>query len=342
MPTPVAVSSSALGRYQALRIARNRLVAPASAAAQLAQQCNQLVRHRGKELFVSPGSIAQIAASAGAGTNTLWRSYIHLGPFTQIVKWRMSMVRPSSGSTGAPAATIEIQDSGGTLVESATRSFGYGTLSDITSAWQTFAGSFGLTTPLTPDTDYRLEFKVIDNGRIANAVVVEDAAPLLTSNGFIADGVVNGSPILNDVMTSAQNVLYQTYRRGAAVVLDWHGNRSRGSATDINVIDNSSTTVSATTPGFTLDMKYKAKLSATSVNCKFFVWGNVDAGTGGNVKIKDSGGSTLATVTGFTTTPGWHSTTLALPATLAKYDLTISTGGAQVNIRQIAIFEHET
>lgn len=318
---------------------RNGQVAPVNAMTALARATNQTMRWRGKELFTSPGTTDSVAASAGAGPTTIWRSYIHTGPFVDTLRFIVELQRPSSGSTGTPSCTVAVTTTGGAAVDSETVYHGYGTAGTV-DTWSEFTG----TLAVSADTDYLLVFTVSNNARLANGLVYEETLLPTAANGYIDDGMTNTSPIFDATRAAIQSALYKLGRRGCAVVMDWYGARANGTATDTNIFDGSSTAVSASTPGVTLDMRYKARLkdAAAGVPCEFRVFGSVDAGTAGDVKIKDSGGTALATVSSFTTTPSWKTASLVLPATKAKYDITLSTAAATLHISDVAIYEYQT
>lgn len=319
--------------------------APVMAPQRLAQGVNQAMRWCTKELYVTPGAFDEIAASGGAGPTTRFRTWIHTGPFFKRLRWMVTMARPSSGSTGSPKATIAVTQTDGTPITSVDISYGYATVTAHTP--DTF-GDFSGTIEhddIEPVIDYLINISVSDNARIVNVLLLEESLEPTTDNGYIPDLYSSVSPILDDVRSSARTAMYDLFRRGGAVILDWHGARVGSTATDTNIVDGSSTTVTAATPGFTLDMRYKARLknAATGVNCKVRAYGNTDGGAGGRLFVKDSGGATLATVTGWNTTASWQSADLVLPATLAKYDIQIDNGGgATFNLSDVAIYEYET
>lgn len=324
---------------QSQQYGRNGQVAPAIAATAIARATNQMLRLCGKELFVSPPGITA-ASSAGVGPTSIWRSYIHTSPRCARIRWYMSLQRPSSGSTGDPRAILELQDTGGSVLDDATVYWGYGTAVN-TSTWREFTG----TIDVDGDTDYLLHFAVADNGRLANALVIEESEEPDVGNGYIADSYSAASKIYDDLRAGVQDALYDQYRRGKAVVLDWQGTVANSTTTDKNIIDGSSTSVSASTPGFTLDMSKKARLkdSSTGVNCKVKAYGFVDSGSNGFVYVKNSAGTVLATVTGFGVAGSWRSADLVLPATKAKYDIMIdNSGGVNFQLNALKIYEYET
>lgn len=334
----VNISPLLAPRIQAQAYARNGQVAPAIALADVAAAVNQCAALCGKELFTAGGDIAHVISSQGAGPYTQLRGRIHTGPFCDKIRWYLTLARPDHGTVGASYAVMELQNTSGSALATGTAYWGRGTDTGLPDSWGTFAGDVDAAA----DTDYLLEFKLYNDARIANVLVHELALAADTANGYIAPPT---NLMLDDVRGASRLALYNLYRRAGAVVLSWTGALSNATNTDTNVVDGSSTTVTAATPGFTLDMSYKARQrdATAGVNCTIFVYGSLSTGSGGAVRIKDSTGAILATVTGFSATPGWKTQTLALPATLAKYDLTAAAAIAStISISAIAVLEHET
>jgi len=90
-----------------------------------------------------------------------------------------------------------------------------------------------------------------------------------------------------------------------------------------NLIDNTSTTVSASTPGVQLDLRYRTTLSRAALGVPVRFWAYASstvASDTGYVQILDSAGAAKLTVPITGTTAQWYATEGYLPATDAKYD----------------------
>ena len=92
-----------------------------------------------------------------------------------------------------------------------------------------------------------------------------------------------------------------------------------------NLIDNSSTTVSASTPGYTVDLRYHTTLRLASVGVPVrlkVAAHSTAANDTGAVVLKDSAGNIVLTcLVNGGVGEYWYWTNGYLPATLAKYDL---------------------
>lgn len=73
-----------------------------------------------------------------------------------------------------------------------------------------------------------------------------------------------------------------------------------------------------------------------------WVYGNANPSGGGAVTLKDSAGTTIASITSWTpSTPAWQSVTFNLPATADKYDLQLNGNGvAAMNLYAVSIYEY--
>lgn len=90
-----------------------------------------------------------------------------------------------------------------------------------------------------------------------------------------------------------------------------------------NIIDDTSTTVSANTPGVYLDLRYRTTLARASLGVPVRLWvyaSSTVANDTGTVQILDSASAPQLTVPITGTTAKWYATDGYLPAADAKYD----------------------
>ena len=98
-----------------------------------------------------------------------------------------------------------------------------------------------------------------------------------------------------------------------------------------NIIDNTSTTVSANTPGWTIDLRAHSTRSRASfgVPVRFKICVNTTvANDGGFVQLVDSTGTPMIVIPTTGTGTQWYTQDGWLPETLAKYDLQYGAGAA--------------
>ncbi len=337
MSTLINISPQILPAINPQSLSRNGQIVPAIAMTAIARGANQVARWRTKELYSSVGGVQAITASAGAGPTTIARAYAKTGPYCSKLRWFFLMARPT-GSGGDPYVKLTVTDSVGGAIGSGEAHMSYaGTASDVPSEWGESTG----TIDCDPSTVVVLTFTVGNNGRMIDALVIEESKRALTLNGYFSENFVNTGSIFDSVRAAITANMYSMWIGGGAHILNWTGSRNTSSATDKNLIDGTSTTVTAATPGYTLDMRYKARLrdSATGVACKLAVWGQTDSGTDGFVEMKNSAGTVVGTVSGFTAVAAWHFADVTLPATLEKYDFMYSSGGANVTFSHMSMRE---
>jgi hypothetical protein len=271
------------------------------------------------------------------------------------------MAYQNSGAAADCYAQLRITDRAGTMVSDTIRRFGSNGLgtSDIPSNFGlsvvTAADSLGAPYAFDPDTDYFGEFIEVNGARLVSACVHENSMPPNTDNGYAAIDAAGGSAIQDADRATPRTMANSLWLRGSVPL--WHWTVDEDSAavsvvgggspsTYINVIDNSSTTVTTATPGAQLDMRYRSTLrrSASGVPVRLWIYGGPIETTGvgiGSARIVNSAGATVIDVP-LTGSVGWYMTEGYLPATDAKYDLHI--GGNQTDdiaIYAMSLYEYD-
>ncbi len=190
-----------------------------------------------------------------------------------------------------------------------------------------------------PDTDYYAVFTDVNYCRMMSACVHELSSMTEHFSGYLPQHIPVGGDILDEYRQNLVTLQYNLWRRGGATVLNYTSDGDDGVApygtpvlettsnTARNIIDNTSTSISAATPGYTIDMTGKERLSQTSgVPCVMKAFGVMASGSGlGRVYLKDSAGATVASITDvWNSTASWQSVAFNLPATVDKYDLQFS------------------
>jgi hypothetical protein len=331
------------------RFCRNGQHTHASLQNQLNSATNAAVLYRSKEVFSGGDWVLSGSAitSFGAGDRARWRFAFRTGAYSHAVYCVVIMAQPTSGLTNNTEGRLDIATSttGSPAVQSAEFIYGNG---GSASGWPTLRVCKILIGGITADTEYYGTFYDVDYGRIQSACVFDLQSATENNNGYLAQNTTTHTPVLNLHRQNIAEISNALWQKGGAHVLNYSVNdgtapNTLASATDTNVIDGTSTAISANTPGYTLDMTGKDRLSQTSgVPCvmKAFIKSSIDGATA-RVRLKDSGGTTLATCSTTSTTAGWVSTTFNLPATSAKYDLMMSaTGGATVSLYAASVYEY--
>jgi hypothetical protein len=339
--TAIVIAPALKGVITPSTYGRNGQVVSVQGQYQLVTGYNQLARYRTRELFNAGGQLNTIVASAGAGPTVFARGYGFTSTFAKRVRVAILMAKPSSSAIADPYVRFDVQTTGGASVGTPFDAhFGAatGTPADDPSEWPWHMG----TIDVSPSTQYQYVLSTYNNARIVTATAWEESNDPDTANGYMT-GATNTGPIFDSDRSGmlggvGLNTMCSN-NGGTQVTLTDVARAAFASATDTNIFDQTSTTVTAATPGMTLDLRYKNRRSATTVPVGFAVYGSCAAGSNGRFRVKDSGGTTLLTVGPFSTTPGWVTGAVSLPATQAKYDLMISTAASTFTLNYVSIYE---
>lgn len=322
----------------------------ASVMTLLQEEANRVVAYRVKQwTLASPvGSVP----AAGGSSRVRWNTYIHTSTHCAFA-WVRFLAFPN-GTTdsaitqvtftvpgaGAPAATISFEH-------------GSSTDSDVPDAISVGAAratdSSGFV-DLLPDQDYEVRVYDNANARTLAVCIFEYALPHDTANGYIASGVVAGTPILDTDRAVMVPLLNAAWKVNGRPLFTWScdtdSDVSVSASGDKNVLDTSITTVSSTSPGPLLNMTHQSTVrrasSGVPVIMRAYMKTSIVTATA-TVKLKDSAGSTLATCSTTSTTATWVSSgAFYLPETLAKYDVHVGvTGLGQGSCYAVALYSYE-
>lgn len=335
-PAPIVVA----------KYARNGLIPHAVLETELTHSLNFAAAIRGKNLFTWSLPIASMSASGGSRTR--WRAAAHTSPLLRRLRAMIYAAR-NDADANAPAVTI--------AVTNANESTTYGTATLATN--NNFGGSTSDDTPnefisgelviggVPADTDVYIKVSDEANGRVLAVSIQEEMVKLISGNGYVLPA---GVSVMTPIDAARRETLYELattlWKRQAAHAWNWTVDNqaspiTESAGTSKNIID-SSTSVSAATPGATLDLRYNRTRGLTTVPCVFRAYAENTGGAGPNaVLLKDSGGATVATISGVTTA-GWYSTTVNLPASLAKYDIWFNgtSGGGTFKLGAVSLFQY--
>ena len=355
-PTSKAASPPIQGGYWC----RNGKHPSPSFISALNEAVNQAALYRSKCVYSNVGRLFNSLGAASTSDIARWRFAFHTGPYAHAVYAVVAML-----PTDLDIAPYEDYNTQGRLdifsdtqeaVNAGSYTFTYGAHPTGVNSTVSFQHIKVLTgyIEVSPDTDYTGLFSDVNVGRIQSACVFELASLTENNSGYLSQNITSHSSILDVYREKQATMIRSLWRRGGATVFNWSVDDPTGSGpvtatvsgvTSRNVIDTTITTVSASSPGWTLDMRNRARLSQTSgVPCRMVAYGKMSAGTDGDVYLKNSAGTNIATITnGFTTTPKWVTTTFNMPATLDKYDLHIGEPAAGTfSLYAVSIYHYET
>jgi hypothetical protein len=319
---------------QAARYVRNGMVPHAQFETELAASINFAAASRPKEMFRFYGNIPDAPSSGGGGERSRWRFASHTGPRFRQLRVTFLLARQTLSDSNLASAKLYITNADASTTYSVGE-FAFGTGPGASSDTPADLG-WGevVMTDIPADTDIYGQFVDVEGGRLISATVAEDSLALLTPNNYVLPSAVAvKGPIYDSRFESMLTLARDTWSRGAAQLANWTSDTDATApiitdSTYTNIVDATSTTVSAATPGYCLDLRYCRTRTRDTVPCKLFAYGSTTTGSPTAVGIHDSSGALLGAITGFTTTPTWRSTTIDMPAAEDKYDLMFKSGGA--------------
>ena len=317
-------------RLQPQFLCRNGQIVNAFTQQNQAMLANPIACMRTKEMFRYGGGTGAIPSSV-TGTRIRWRFAQHTGYMS---RWIVARVLIALGTSpfGTPSVSLTIKNGAGSTL-------GSGSFSGI------IISGAGLGIPDTPDrwteglifiasngfqnTDIFGEFDDVNGARLISATVYELAMPPDTTNGYVDQGYAIGSKIYDAHRSSVSNLGLRSWKWGTGSAFYYASDVDSASktlgplGTAKNIWDDGTGVPSSSTPGYTLDLRYKNTYALATVPCVFAAYGkgSVSNPTNYLVKILDGSNNVIVSLSGFGTSEGWVSTTVNMPASLAKYDV---------------------
>ncbi len=198
----------------------------------------------------------------------------------------------------------------------------------------------------TANTEYTIVISDMEGSRLFAGVAYETPKFGTTENGYARRNYVVTQPIFDADRLELNKIATDLWMRNAFPAIGWSSDTdatapTRVTSSYVNLIDTGVTTPAASTPGWTLDLRYRNRRTQTTVPCKLWVYAQNTTASGGDVRLLDSGGSALATLSSFSTVGEWKSTTVNLPATEAKYDAQFRGDGTNTfKVMALSLYPH--
>lgn len=322
---------------QPLQYARNGKYPDAAYQAQMAELANHIAMFRMKEA-VSFGMTTGVIASAPDSSDRLrWRGRYTASPYVRAVAVRALLAQSEQTlgefETEQPAhCLIEFTNQSANMVAAADLYYGNAVTEaanpddcgvlDAWVMWDPADAPVGETI-WTPTAGALYDILVTDvQSRIVALSIYEIS---LTYEEPFTEGYAVKTPILDTDRSELLNAARLMWKQQAAPLFTWcvddeTAPRVTSTGTPTNIVDNTSTTITAAKPGFTLDTRFRDRVSTSTVSVRMHAYASVEADEAA-VHLYDSGGSIVGSVPITSLTPAWHSATFEMPAALAKYDL---------------------
>lgn len=326
--TTISVDPFIRRRIQPQYFARNGQLVSPDFQGQMCEVANQVSYYRTKQL-------ACFSNTLPADQRARWRVACHTSPFADVIVFRLVVCKTLSATA---RITYLIENSSGTTLASDTIHAGLATseplTDDVPDDWT--VQSIFVDASSFRDTDIRIEIytPIIGSGigianysgRIASVVIYEHARPPDTDNGFLPQGYSVGQAIRDTDRKGLVDNAISLWKRQAAPLFAYSSIADAiaptNSANQYRNVFDGSTSVNGNTPGYLVDLSYCHTGSRTTVPCSWAVYVGTTGGSTLSVRLLDSTGATLSTLTAssgiFT---GWLTGTVSLPPSLQKIDI---------------------
>jgi len=317
--------------------------------ARVAQSLSHTLRWRRKEVFRSPTYFPWINSDAAGAARTRWRFRCHTGFNARRLAFYF-VLAPQTAGFGAtsPYAFATVTPSGG--ADLTQMQFHGGAVAAAFSLDQYSNVTTGVKyVDISDDTTYEVRIGDVDYGRLVGCVVFEESTEP-TWIDYPSTTYPALAPIYDSHREKLMPLATDMWKRNAAHLFNWtvDDQASPGTATSSQVdpITGSTAAVSTSTPGYVLDLTYRNTRSTTTVPCVFAAYGVTSSTTrDGEVYLKNSAGTTLATVTIPFGAAAWFTTTVNLPTAVDTYHLRFSravagVGSATISLYAVSLYQY--
>jgi len=291
----------------------------------------------------------------GAGGTSVWPFYFRSGEGRRGVRFVLGLIDSSTSAT-SPHVDITIRDRSGATVASGSV---YHNARDSGTPWDgnSVLNRTHLATKdlvgLSADTEYTVEIEAQDYIAIAFMCALEIGAAHADDsiNGIVDPSkFVVGGPIYDEHWQDLLDAGSRHWRHSGCHYLSWAGDwgatslpvASYGSYT--NVIDGTSTTVSAATPGVVLASENHHTATtdpAVGSPVKMAVKARRTVGSG-SLSVRLNDGTNVISVTGITTggVDDWYTVTATLPSSLNKWDIQAVVTSGTFELDAVCLFAY--
>ncbi len=338
----VGIPQSPPERIRGMRWAKNGQIPQAQFARQLVDSSNFARYRRRKCFFTSAGDLDNLPGS-NSGSTDRFRFRCETGPLARRfgITYCMALSNHGTGATDSYMDIRATKAGTGTIIS---KEIHYGALPASTSTPDDMLYEFGFGTVFTDDcepmTEYEFAIADVDNARTISVCVWEDSLSGDTDNGFLANSYAVTQPIYDEQRRALAASLSESWSYQGAHCFNWSAGPTLFTAptTPRNIIDGS-TAVSAATPGYTLDLRYKRTVSQARVPVRFAAYAQGSSGSDGEVWLVNSAGTAEIKILSIGTTAGWYTTTADLPDTLAKYDVHVYDPTGNLTVSGVSLYE---
>jgi hypothetical protein len=315
-----------------------------------ADAVNHIAAYRKKTVIEYFNDMSNIPVGA-SGTNDTYYFGCHTGYGTTTLACNAVMATCDDTNATDPYIELRCQAgfSGGVALSGS--EYHYGAIdaspSDVPDemCWNAYSER-----SVAENTDYRVWIRLGDYARIHSFVVYEWCGSPVdeTSDGACDPLVTTGAHILDDEIADIAKASSNLTRENCAHILNFTGWEAGGSSrlpdfwsiAYTNILDETSTTVTAASPGYEVELSYHRSLAGSTTKVKLAVYAERTAGVGTNSKVRVTDGTNHVEVTGITGGAAWYTTTGTLPASELKLDIQLlSSSATTIKIYAVSLWE---
>lgn len=311
----------------------------------VARSCNFVTAHCRKAVFQKQLALASVAG---------------VGNFTRQWRWLCRTGEASTGpgalklvvvATGFPLSKWYMEvDDGATQTQSDTVLYTPGAIDTLDDL-----GTMIAEVNVDPDTEYECFIRTEAQSRpLWSAAVFEvHAGAVDTADAIAVDQrkFFNKAPIYDADMQDLVQAPHDLWKHNRSQLLSLardHGHVGGGAWTRtansyVNMLDDGSTTVDASSFGFNLPMEFANPYHTTDVTAVFGVFATNANSAGGDVRLEDASG-TLGTLSSFSTAGEWKTTTVTLTGgSDQKVDIQFRGDGTnELSVEAVSLYLYET
>jgi hypothetical protein len=329
------------------------MVVGSEAYYKLAQATNFVAAYQRKTIGHHSQSLLGVAAGSASAPLSSWRGHFHTGHGATYVSLEAIVARPDAGTD--PYMDFTVTNATTDVLYSTSTQIHYPLIdaaaTDVADEWA--LGACGAA--VEGDTSYYYQVRLYDYMRPISCVLYERAAaaPDDTTTAGCDPRYSVGAPILDAQLGDLATALCKMLRNNRAHLIAWaaldgSGANSIAGTTYTNILDGTSTSVSATTPGWRVETAYHetaayVDVAEEQVPCVLAVHAGcygLSVDHSGWVKI--AGAGIVSTEIEIDGAPGWYYEAAWLPAGAAlKIDVLAKAGAADENTRVDAVALYE-
>ena len=282
-----------------------------------------------------------------SGTNTVTRIHCHTGVGCDKLVGVFNLAPASNGTD--PYVDVYVAWSGDNTTSGEIHYGGISATWADAPDWITWGHSL-LIPGIPPDTDCQIHIRLSDYARILSFCIYEIGnVPVDTTESGVDPRIGVGSPIYDDPIEQMVKSCSEQWRHNAGNVLQFlshDDNTTRysievdGAASYKNIFESGSTTVTAATPGYRVNLQYHNSANQSAVPVTMAVYASADGDGDAKVKLTDG---TNELETGGITSLDWYTVTGTIPATDdQKWDIHAKpdTGeGVSIRVYSVCVYE---